>query len=353
MREKKTQTANRSWHFLILCIGIALSCCAFHWQKQLHMERSEKNFDRIANENFSYIQSNLQWHIGSLKNIGSFFKASNWVDADEFSLFTVPLIEREKLYEGLGWVTRLDKHNAEQLLMQLREKEPDFSNNALKDISYPVHILSHFISGLNYQPLTQYTLVENQSFLDRALSKAADNKAASFVFGNLYGFMRANSNNEDIKKHLMIVHPVFTDDEKKQQLRGFSFNIIDMDILIKKALSNNEKPYININVYRLSQDNTPDAIYGTQDSFENYEYEGIITLADQKLILHFSPTHYFLDAHKNYNAYFTLFALLGITFMVFLYLRQTVKHIFSLQAARDKAGRTQSSEIRFPRNNEP
>lgn len=318
---------------LALLLGITISFLAA-WQAHLwQLRQNQRDFEHLARENAIFMRNNLEWHVDTLMNIGSFFLSSQEISTDEFKTFTQNIFSAHGSFDAIGWVDP--------------ESEDGFSLQHLQPISQQ----EGFHSG---------QILRNQSFRS-VLEKAAAARETIYLFTSLpkIGFMDIHSSKQNLirqnMEHLIILQPVYGD---KGDLRGIAFSFLDLEFLFQEALSPKRRDYVDFKVERLS-DGAPVLLNESNRRAVDTPFfrTELMMLNEQAIVFTFAPTDFFLRTHAPRISY-VIFAALCILTLTLLIFAQMYSHMKILRVARARAEEannlkdqflaTMSHEIRTP-----
>ncbi|MBF0444542.1 MAG: CHASE domain-containing protein [Magnetococcales bacterium] len=111
---------------MVLYIGVTLSGLGALSYNYYLTEKIKTNFAWTANERYFAIKKGVEETKNSLEDIASFYKGSKFVDRQEFSEFTQPILAREKGILALEWIPKVSNKNRQLYEDEARKDIPTF-----------------------------------------------------------------------------------------------------------------------------------------------------------------------------------------------------------------------------------
>ncbi len=333
MQEK---SGNRYFYLVVFFGGILLSAMFSLQIYDSTSRNSQESFERVAIKNFSLIEKTFATHAQMLEDIGNYFLSSNLVEEHEFGTFTNSFLDRGDSYELLAWIS------------------PVTANGEI------FYNLSYVTPWKNHKTREDLEVADAAKF-NSLIRKSGTGKNSLFLFNDFSVFKNSD---EYFSKpnHIVLVQPVYKD-RNKTELFGFSLGIINLGKIAEEAVNAGGKnPYNNISIEALTPGKHRIPLYKSEEKgIQHALYHSTHTIKlneNTTLSLSFTPTTYFLDAHRPDYPY-VLFAVLSLlTVLASYYIRQINHNMHILREAQfraEEANRlkneflaTMSHEIRSP-----
>jgi hypothetical protein len=103
--ENRTQDMRRITPVAVAAIvGAALSAWAFVWARHSETERIQREVGRLSVRGASDIENSVGLYTAAIESVGAFFHASREVELEEFSEFTLGLLDHHPGIDALAWV---------------------------------------------------------------------------------------------------------------------------------------------------------------------------------------------------------------------------------------------------------
>lgn len=219
------------------------------------------NFEKKELEDHSYHEYELQTHelavefnqdiankISSLIAVGSFFDASDYVSADEFEIFTEPMLSRLKGLFGLSWLPRVEKDERDSFVKEIREQGyPDYKirsrmkdgsivESKVRDVYFPLgytapYELNKLAHGFDVYGLDGVSGDVRRKILDEARDSGEARATRRFAIvqkQDEYGFI--------IYFPIYSTHKPQTVDERQRHHAGYINGVFVFPLLVENLL---------------------------------------------------------------------------------------------------------------------
>lgn len=105
---------------LLVCMGLLLSVLASAWTQRTLNESKRLAFVDHASDLVAELRHEVGRHMAHLEGIGSFFRASEQVERDEFRVFVAPLLSRYPSIKAIAWLPRTPDAQVPALVEQAK-----------------------------------------------------------------------------------------------------------------------------------------------------------------------------------------------------------------------------------------
>lgn len=117
-------TSRKFWLFLIFCglLGLSYALVGYELVRSWVEHEIKVEFTQKALEFDNRIQQSLTNYHHTLDSVAAFYKASQFVDRNEFHQFTMPLLERNSGIVSLGWVPKVEASQLQAHIEDARKR---------------------------------------------------------------------------------------------------------------------------------------------------------------------------------------------------------------------------------------
>ncbi len=325
---------------LILVVGISTAITIFLITKNRIKLQLEKDFSHQADTETIQLKANLDLNEGILLGIRSLYKASDFVDRNEFKIYTTLLLEKYPFIQSLHWLPfvphflRLEyekRAQKEYPQFQFKEKTPQGDLVPAKERSeyFPVYYSESrttVVSPLGFDIASEKPFL----FAIEKARKSGQVKASSRVsFGEKEGdhvgiFIFAPLFYYENKASPPIVKEI-----KKEKIEGFVMGAYNLNNMIDKITAHLANKNISLLVYDVTEETNKTILYGSPSNDYRLKTRTSLTVFGREWILLW---HQKSTPHSFFTQIYP-WLLLGFIFLVTL----SIAIIFSLMSSRTES----------------
>ena len=297
-----------------LLFGVFISIFIWYFTAEQQQTAIEKQFIQAADRYKAEVRSLIELHFEDAYSVKSLYNASNFVDSDEFRIFTTPLLHDSRALQGLYYAPIVPAHEQKNHIEQTRESIPGykiktFNKGVIEKNSVSAPVI-YAVSKDKAHDFTGYDFATFSSYQD-ILKRHKDSAPLKTSF-----IMPESLQDKDMLFFFKYVQSM-PDAQGNSQQKGYIIGLIDIATLYKITLERSELSGI-------------DVFFGDQNTIpaELLSYTNNLTVADKVWNFTYTPQ----SNHFIRNKWIERFALLGgillsfmISFYAFLLLRQRQK----------------------------
>lgn len=328
---------------IIIFLGAVIAVFSFVQDIEKHSVNEE--FSMLASREATFMQEHILAAQTILNSIGWFYRTSDNVTRENFSIFVEESLKTYKGIQALEWIPRIARTEKEAYeALVHKDGYPDFrivekSETGMIPVSareeyFPVYYVEPYETN---KMAFGFDLGSNPARLS-ALQEARDSGkqvATAPIFlvqetGSQYGFLIFNPIYE-------INKPTDTFAERQKHLKGFALGVFRIGDIVNQIHHGTTKERINLYIYDNLISGEKADLYGKQASSDAFTYSTVIAIAGRQWTLEFSPTAAYLQHYHSWQSRFLLvgglfFASLLQAFLLILTARaEIVRRLVSEQ----------------------
>ena len=231
-----------------LSISIAVLIQSLNWERR----QVEIAFHEAAQDRILLIQREVKFSLGIIRDIASFFEASETVGRREFRKFVGPALKNHAGIKALAWVPRVPSKDYAPFLDRARKsfppyqiKEPGDKGELIESRKRPVH----------YPILYVQPYQDNKRML--GLDMGIDEQVMTLFQQSVVNQNLQISSGPPGRTSITVAVPVLFKDETKQnrsdsktEPRGFALGIFYLDEIVERALETLRPGSVDIHFYQ-------------------------------------------------------------------------------------------------------
>ena len=105
-----------------MCVSLIVTTLLFSFTKTELKKRSYQEYQSRTNQVAANFVKDIELNIGYLSAVSAFFKASEYVSADEFHIFTKPLLSKSSGLYGLSWIKKITHTQRNEFVSTIRKQ---------------------------------------------------------------------------------------------------------------------------------------------------------------------------------------------------------------------------------------
>jgi len=266
---------------LVALIGVSATWHAFDVVNDGERQRVLQAFQNNASDRVLMIQRELDLTLGVVRDVGSFFDASQWVGRRDFRKFVGPALKRYGSISALEWIPRVKAEERIAFVQDARgsfprfritERNPagDLVSAGQRPVYYPVlfvqpYQLNKEVLGLDLasDPVILDALQNSRDAGEmQATSRISLQGSGAGEFGfaarlPVYDREESNKGNAEDDED----DSPDTIEQRQLMLRGFAAGIFRIGTIIERALDNLRPIGIDIVIQEVSVDGKRDFLY--------------------------------------------------------------------------------------------
>ena len=221
----------------LVCFGIVASALAFVSLRSLELEKAKAAFQRVAQERFDELQSDLDLTVNNVVAVGAFCKASHPITQSSFNSFTTPLLaDHDAGIKALEWVPRVSLSERAGFEKSVRASgliRFEICDRLAQGQMVRAGDRPYYSPVLYVQPYVGNEIAIGYDLLADARRREALMRAESS--GELAASERITLVQETSDQYgIVIVRPVFGDGGPHQKLMGFALGVLRIGDVVEK-----------------------------------------------------------------------------------------------------------------------
>ncbi len=327
-------------------VGAALTLSLFFVTRNIYQHELAVDFHARAARRLEALKQTVTQASSAAKAIGSFFRASQSVDRDEFTVSTEEFLREAAYIQAVAWAPRVARAQRDKYEVAARREgmekfqvtEYDSKGKTAKASRraeyFPVYYIDPYSTN---ESLVGRDLAAKETTRN-ALQQACDYNQISVSQPTMLG------TGQDTHLGFMLFLPVYdqhgvdyTIAGRRESLEGFVVMALRYDYLVEEAFEAFDPAMIGVQLLDATDPNNQKVVY-TQNAFEqngNVESDLLVSLGlakplmgtlsfqvdGHKWLLRCRPTAAFFDAYETWTPWLLLIAGLVFTALPTLYLK--------------------------------
>ncbi len=260
---------------MVVLVGVLLAIFVFIIMLNIENRQAENNFERVAFDRISSLESRVDTDIEALRSVVSFYESSEFVNRDMFRKFVAPTLSRTNIFQALEWIPRiplaerkeyeLAARNEGYTGFQITERTPQgrIVPAELRDEYFPVYFIEPYEGN---EAALGFDLGSNP-VRAAALEKARDN--AEMIFSGRITLVQQAE-----KQHgVLVFAPIYSSDsvhdtieQRRQNLLGFALGVLRIKDLAETLYATEQETFyqlsgIDFYLYDKSADEADSLLY--------------------------------------------------------------------------------------------
>lgn len=300
--EQQTKTNQKSLFnrdnfqmLIVALVGIAASVAGGVIFKNLQIAQAKKNIAAFAIEHTDQIKKQIAVNDIALDALQAFYNASNFVDREEFRIFTEVLLEKYADIQGLGWLPNVKRHQREEF-------EKNTQAAGFKDFSirqWESGTIAPESRATSYYPILYVEpSIENTGVI--GLDAASEAKRfAAIKQAELTGRKTATapmslSHKNHLQMGVVVFNPVYTNQKpnptadvsaSQKNLQGFVAMVLRTESMVEKSFTE-QLDNFSLQVEDITDTSNPLLLYASSDHAElmqrDFSFSSTIELAGRQ-----------------------------------------------------------------------
>ncbi|HHH38058.1 MAG TPA: hypothetical protein ENK50_00570, partial [Sedimenticola sp.] len=246
--------------YLVAFVGLVITFYAFREVTSWERLRVETVFQDASGNRILVVKRELDYTLGTVQDIASFFDASKATSRREFRMFVEPVIQRRGRIKALGWVPQVEAAEKNAFLARARRSFPPFRIKQTDLRGEPVNVQrrSVYYPVLYVQPYKKNKQLLGMDMAADPVLHALLRRAADT--GEMQVSKGITLLNEGIERTgFMVAVPVYRKGPESSgepqgepapgRLRGFAFGIFLVGDIVELALESLSAGGIDIRFY--------------------------------------------------------------------------------------------------------
>ncbi len=296
--------ASITFPFILLSSAVLLLFVNTRQSEELHLRHL---FENIVSTKFEKIEQHFQTTQNILKSIKSFYDASNFIDRQEFQLFTQHTLKNHKGVLALEWIPRVPF--SEKTKFESLAHKDGFTtfqiNEKIDNKRVPVEKRNEYFPIFYVEPYSRnsqalgFDLASNPIRL-KALNQAKE-KQTQVATAPIRLIQEKQS-----QPGFLIFEPIYSTTKK---LKGFALGAFRIKELIDTVLGENSKQnhmfFLTLTDLKAPEEDKIIYVKGAiEPSF--FHWKKNIWVGGREWSLHFSPTQEFFLHHNQWQSWYVL-----------------------------------------------
>ncbi|KAA3610362.1 MAG: hypothetical protein D8M58_05905 [Calditrichaeota bacterium] len=338
----------------VLLVGVILSVVVYWFVLTWENKNLNNDFESWAKAYANDVENTLNKYVGALYFLGDFFDNSTFVTRQEFKGVVESFILRYPGIQALGWDPLVK--DSERALYESEAKkagykdfqftERDENNKLVKSAKREEYIIVYYIEPLDgNEPAFGFNLASNKTRLN-AINQSF--KSGKLTATSRITLVQETGNQFGILLLLPIYEknvPLNTPEERWKYRKGFVVEVLRIGKAIETALSGFSDEGINITLHDMSADEENSFLYhrpskmsttvvhqfSGDESKETLFWSKTINIGERVWKITISPSDFFFQSRKTWQASITLMASLILTIFVSFYMLRKTKHTIEIE----------------------
>lgn len=221
----------------LVCFGMVASALTFVSLRSLELEKAKAAFQRVAQERFDELQSDLDLTVNNVVAVGAFCKSSHPITRSSFDSFVTPLLAgHDAGIKALEWVPRVSLRERAEFEKSVRASgliRFEICDRLAQGQMVRAGDRAYYSPVLYVQPYVGNEIAIGFDLLGNASRREALTRAESS--GALAASERITLVQETSDQYgIVMVRPVFGDDRAHQKLMGFALGVLRIGDVVEK-----------------------------------------------------------------------------------------------------------------------
>lgn len=276
---------------------LCLIIFAFSYTRKSEMDSIKSNFREMSLYEFENLEKKMEIYKEILELSGGFYSASNFVDRNEFSLFSNSVIHNHNEIKAIGWVPYIknsDKNEMEKLAWEDGYK--NFHLNNENQLYYlPIYYVEPYQKNINIFSLDLYNIKPAVAAIHDAMDSG--NQISSKSIKIQYG--------DTEKNVLFIFKPVYqhnisieTIGDRRKYITGFTFIMFVVDDLLEDFVDSLKTKLVDVYVYDNYIQGDEAILYGAENKNALFLDKLALEVSGRQWTVEFTPSHSFLGMRR-------------------------------------------------------
>ena len=283
---------------LVALVGVIASITACIIASNAQKALLQQDFIAHSKESLLSIRTRIEQSMEVIESVKGFYDASEFIDREEFRLFTTPLLNRHDDIQALEWVPHvLDKDRS---MYEQRARDDGLTDFNFIDKNAAGEFIVAPVQDEYYPVYYVEPLERNKVVLGLAPTYHAERRQAILRARDTGKIVAANpiqltQNNVSQAGYLMFA-PVYNGaqgylsaDLRKKNLRGFVLLVLLADDMVENAMSHAHP--INIFIEDISDENNSQPVFGINPDDDRLAYSETIDFAGRSWRVKATPKH--------------------------------------------------------------
>lgn len=353
-------------YFPIICLivlGVAVSFAMFMLVHSWEQTNQRSEFESWAKTYMNAVENTLNEYVGALLFLGDFFKNSTLVTRQEFTSFVKSVLPRYPGIQAFAW-DPLVKDDERTLYESAARKEGfnDFefterteTNKLVRAERREEYVIVYYIHPLKgNRPAFGFDIASSKTRL-KAITKGFN--TGKLAATDRINLVQETGNQFGILLLLPIYHqgiPLNTMEERRKSRKGFVVEVLRIGQVVETALKGFSDEGIRLTLYDMSADEGNRFLYHRPSRISKTSDQPILSEETQKGLfwsktfdfakrqwkISFSPSEFYYQSRKMWQAWAVLFGSLLLTTLLAFYMLRKILHTNEIEQRVKKQAQT-------------